>query len=388
MGFLSDLFGGKRPEIGAKSLFDLFPEMRQQYEELAGLPEGTTLFGSYGDLASAFTEGRDEALGFLTEGFDQLQGLLGGVETDFATDFSNLLSGFQTSFDAARSFADQAISQYQTTGIDSALQLRQQAGDRQQRMLQQQLAGMGLTGSSVGAGALGSIQQQTALDMGAMQEDFGARLAQMMQNRANLEMQGSQFQAGLGQFGASNMMNLGLGRAGALSDYTQSRIGLFNQYQQSIMDAREQQFMQPLSLLTGMITGGYRNPTVFNAAKQGGIGAQLAGQAAGAGMAALFSSDIRLKTNLVPIGERYGLTIYKWDWNKIARRFGLEGESRGFIAQEVEVLHPEVIFEHDGFKKISYRMLFEKFEDIDSMEDIEYDKQALETCEYEEATHG
>jgi hypothetical protein len=61
MGFLSDLFGGKRPEIGAKSLFDLFPEMRQQYEELAGLPEGTTLYGSYGDLASAFTEGRDEA---------------------------------------------------------------------------------------------------------------------------------------------------------------------------------------------------------------------------------------------------------------------------------------------------------------------------------------
>ena len=33
-------------------------------------------------------------------------------------------------------------------------------------------------------------------------------------------------------------------------------------------------------------------------------------------------------------------------------------------------------------------MLFEKFEDIDSMEDIEYDKQALETYEYEEATHG
>jgi hypothetical protein len=247
---------------------------------------------------------------------------------------------------------------------------------------------MGLTGSSVGTGALGSIEQQTALSKAATQESFGSTLAQMMQNRANLEMQGGQILSGLEQYGATNRMNLGLGRAGAQSDYTQSRLGLFNRYQESIMGAREQQFLQPLSLLTGMLTGGYRNPTVFNAAKQGGIGAQLAGQAAGAGMAALFSSDIRLKTNLVPIGEQYGLTIYKWDWNKIARRFGLEGESRGFIAQEVEILHPEVIFEHDGFKKISYRMLFKKFEDIDSMQDIEYDKQALETYNYEEATHG
>ena len=82
-------------------------------------------------------------------------------------------------------------------------------------------------------------------------------------------------------------------------------------------------------------------------------------------------SDIRLKTNQVPIGSHHGLTVYKWDWTASAKRFGYEGESRGFIAQEVELLYPEAVLEVDGFKQILYKTLTKKFDEKDALPDIE-----------------
>jgi hypothetical protein len=132
------------------------------------------------------------------------------------------------------------------------------------------------------------------------------------------------------------------------------------------MQAQQAAFEAPTQLMTGMYNLAYRNPFTYESSKTGGIGTQLAGQALG-----MVMSDIRLKTNLVPIGSHHGLTVYKWDWTASAKRFGYEGESRGFIAQEVELLYPEAVLEVDGFKQILYKTLTKKFDEKDALPDIE-----------------
>lgn len=90
-------------------------------------------------------------------------------------------------------------------------------------------------------------------------------------------------------------------------------------------------------------------------ARQQGIGQTL-----GMGMNALSLagfSDIRLKDNIQPAGERYGHDWYTWEWNEEAAELGLEGEAEGVLAQDIAVTHPEAIGLSKGYLTVNYEKL-------------------------------
>lgn len=88
-------------------------------------------------------------------------------------------------------------------------------------------------------------------------------------------------------------------------------------------------------------------------------GSQAQGQLAsgatsiGGAIAAMFS-DIRLKDDIVIIGDHNGLGVYKWTWNKKAFALGLKGQGVGHVAQEVEIKYPWLVRESSGYKQVMY----------------------------------
>lgn len=72
---------------------------------------------------------------------------------------------------------------------------------------------------------------------------------------------------------------------------------------------------------------------------------------------AYLMSDIRLKENIVKIGEENGFNLYEWTWNGTAEALGLKGRDKGHIAQEVEKERPDLIGEKFGYKAINYGAL-------------------------------
>jgi hypothetical protein len=76
---------------------------------------------------------------------------------------------------------------------------------------------------------------------------------------------------------------------------------------------------------------------------------------------AFFSSDERLKDNIIKIGNPLSklseLRGVEFDWNKNKEAF--EGEhSYGVIAQEVEKVLPEIVTERgDGYKAVKYELI-------------------------------
>lgn len=75
---------------------------------------------------------------------------------------------------------------------------------------------------------------------------------------------------------------------------------------------------------------------------------------------AYYSSDERLKDNLVPIGNALEkvkqLTGYEFDWNN--KQDVYEGHDIGVVAQEVEKVLPEVVTTRDnGYKAVKYEKL-------------------------------
>jgi hypothetical protein len=77
----------------------------------------------------------------------------------------------------------------------------------------------------------------------------------------------------------------------------------------------------------------------------------------GAATVAPFLSDKRLKSNIKKVGEKNGHNIYTWTWNKIAEALGLSGDSKGVLANEVLLTHPEAVVAKDGFLRVNYAMI-------------------------------
>ena len=77
----------------------------------------------------------------------------------------------------------------------------------------------------------------------------------------------------------------------------------------------------------------------------------------GAGAAVAAASDVRLKDDILPIGQTAdGQTVYTWRWNDEAERIGVDNDPTiGLLAQEVEKRNPGAIVEgSDGYKRIKY----------------------------------
>lgn len=79
---------------------------------------------------------------------------------------------------------------------------------------------------------------------------------------------------------------------------------------------------------------------------------------AGLGMQAFsMFSDRRLKSNIEFAGEENGIRKYRWTWNKLAKALGLQGESHGVMADEVEESHPGAVSIQDGYLIVDYQKL-------------------------------
>ena len=79
-------------------------------------------------------------------------------------------------------------------------------------------------------------------------------------------------------------------------------------------------------------------------------------------LAASAFSDRRLKVDLKKIGTHStGLNVYEWEWNAKAFVLGLDKHPRkGFIAQEVQKVFPEAVFEGThGYLMIDYSKIKE-----------------------------
>jgi len=94
---------------------------------------------------------------------------------------------------------------------------------------------------------------------------------------------------------------------------------------------------------------------------QQGSGAELAGS--GMMAAATYfgmTSDVRLKENIVPLGEVNGHKMYSWDWNDTAKALGVDTPTVGVLAQEVMEYMPEAVREgSNGYYVVNYKMLEE-----------------------------
>jgi hypothetical protein len=97
---------------------------------------------------------------------------------------------------------------------------------------------------------------------------------------------------------------------------------------------------------------GNYNTAAYNA-RMGALGGlyQGIGSIAGGAAAGGMFSDIRLKSNIVKVGEHpKGFGIYEYDI------FGRR--ERGVMAQEVEKIIPEAVLEHpSGYKMVNYGAL-------------------------------
>jgi len=88
-------------------------------------------------------------------------------------------------------------------------------------------------------------------------------------------------------------------------------------------------------------------------AKAAGKQNMMAGMA-DLGVKAFAASDSVLKENIVKVGEKHNLPWYKWDWNELANAIGLTGSDEGHIAQEVQVVRPDLVVTQNGYLAVNY----------------------------------
>lgn len=97
--------------------------------------------------------------------------------------------------------------------------------------------------------------------------------------------------------------------------------------------------------------GAYNSKVASNNAKTG----SFLGAAGQLGGAALFArSDIRLKRDIVEVGEENGHKLYEFSYIPKVKK---TGRFIGVMAQDVEKYMPEAVIEVDGFKAVNYGML-------------------------------
>jgi len=71
------------------------------------------------------------------------------------------------------------------------------------------------------------------------------------------------------------------------------------------------------------------------------------------------NSDMRLKEDIQYIGTQKGYNIYTWNWNTLAQSLGIDSETVGVMAQEVQKTNPEAITEDEnGYLLVDYKKLF------------------------------
>ena len=70
-------------------------------------------------------------------------------------------------------------------------------------------------------------------------------------------------------------------------------------------------------------------------------------------------SYLRLKKNIVKIDELNGVNIYSFEANDLGDKIGMN-MTIGVIADELELIHPDLVGERDGFKTVNYNELWKR----------------------------
>ena len=277
--------------------------------------------------------------------------------------------------DASSGFLSQYLEQAQAPieqfdfqkGIDEATQeyfTQQQAAldpvfAQQRQQLQSDLFGSGrmglmLAGETAGAGAGGMVQpdafglsrgQSQALQeayatsraaaVGEQQQAFDQAQMQYTLNQAAQQQQLANLLGGYqGAFGTAGEV---IGIEQGLVTGAAEREGLIRQAFSGAMGQKSSKWGPGLGYqAANAFIGGFANKAGQNMAPQ---------------------SDIKLKENIKKVGEQNGFNIYTWDWNDLAKSFGIENQpTRGVMAQEVMNVIPSAVKPHpvNGYLTVDY----------------------------------
>lgn len=204
--------------------------------------------------------------------------------------------------------------------------------DERQLSAQNQLAAGGLTRS-------GTALQEAA----RVPTDLGFQIEQLLTGRSqDLAYKGQNAAAQLGSFGDS--------ASGGIAGLSQNTGQGFANGQLADQQARQQGF------------------------------SNVVGAAATIG--SIFFSDPSLKENVEEISKIGPLGVYQWDWKKSTEGTLLDGcGTVGFMADEVEALYPQFVFNFGGFMMIDYPALLDHLDEksAEMLAKLEGDEDAKST---------
>jgi hypothetical protein len=217
------------------------------------------------------------------------------------------------------------------------------------------------------------FEQQANMTNQAAQNARSAQQAQFEQaaNAANLgaQFQGANVRAGAaGQLGG--LSQTGFGQGMAISNQQMAQGAMQQALNQQLIDAAKGQYAGltgapqtslglPMAALGGAQypTTTKKNPGLFDylGLAAGIAAAPITGGGSLAGNM-LSRSDIRLKTNIKPIGSKAGVNFYSWDWNEDGKRIADPKQPTvGVMAQELQKTHPHLVeIGSDGFLRVNY----------------------------------
>jgi hypothetical protein len=220
---------------------------------------------------------------------------------------------------------------------------------------QQQLFGQGVTSTQLGNQAI-SQNQQAALAQ--QQAQNAAQLQQYNQALGGAQFGNTAQSQSLQQQLA--LRNQPLNEITGLMSGSQINMPQFQGYQgQTIApapifagaQAAGQNAMQNYGIQQSAANAGTSGLFGLAGAGAGALGTMGSTSAGQAALASIFSSDRRLKSNIVRVGDHpLGIGIYEYD---------IFGErQRGVMADEVEKVMPDAVLEHpSGYKMVNYGKL-------------------------------
>jgi len=368
--------GAENQLLGTFDLSRNLAESAVDYGE-AGYDIGTAAQTAVDPLASttmAYGKGLTDTLG---------QDKYAGLTPFEKSQYENLMSGkVDTGTGSPYAAMEQALSQGVTSNLQQNIlpglrqqQIQYQPGGSSRGQLEQNAAiteavQSGLTQplAEMYGGAYQQAQQMRlpAAQMGIGQQQFG-----MGQGLAGgqLSLQGAEAaQQGVSTALAANQAAQGAGQLGlgALSQYPstmQAPLSMFKAagdvgaQQRALKQEQINQAMQryqynatkdqsALANYMGTIQGNYGGTTTQTTPGQSG----LQGMSSIIGMLGTLGSlsDVRVKENLQKVGDYKGMGVYDYNYKWTPER------RRGLIAQEVEQVKPEAVFEVGGIKAIDY----------------------------------
>lgn len=263
----------------------------------------------------------------------------------------------------------QYTNPYETQVVNQSLQDL----DRARQMQANQLGAQATTAGAFG----GSRQALMESELGRNYMDQAARTASGLRQAGfqnAQQMAGQDITTGLqgsqNRLNAANQLgsiaNLGFGMGMDLNAQAAQQGALEQGINQLILDAAKNQFAgyagapaQSLGYMSQAL-GATPTPTTTTQTKEPGLFDYLT---LGAQTYGAVKSDINLKDDIVKVGQLNDkVGLYKWKWNSIAKKLGVNTPEYGVLAQEVEKVLPSAVSTaDDGFKQVRYDMVYKAF---------------------------